>query len=263
MQPDTVIRSRSNPLVKRVGAALAGKLDGVLVLEGERLVEDALRAGLPLELVLVSEARPALVRALADEVPLRVVDEELLQRISLLKTSPGVLALAPRPKGPGLDAWRLDARTLLLVAAGIADPGNLGALARSAEAFGAQGLIVAGGASPWSPKALRGSMGSLLRLAVHVEKDPAALAEGLAGRGVRQVRAATRAGADASAFDWRGPLALWVGGETGELPQAAQAFEPVSIAMAGRVESLNVTVATSLLLWAAGRVRVAPEVGRG
>jgi TrmH family RNA methyltransferase len=263
MHSDTVIRSRSNPLVKRVGAALAGKLDGVLVLEGERLVDDALRAGLPLELVLVSEARPALVRTLAEQVPLRVVDDELLQRVSLLRTSPGVLALAARPRAPGLDAWRLDARTLLLVTAGIGDPGNLGALARSAEAFGAQGLIALGGVAPWNPKALRGSMGSLLRLPVQVGEDAATVAAELERRGVRQVRAATRAGVDASTFDWRGPLALWVSGETGELPEAARGFEPVSIEMAGRVESLNVTVATSLLLWAAGRVRVAPEGGLG
>jgi TrmH family RNA methyltransferase len=258
MAPDTVIRSRANPLLKRAASALAGRERGVIVLEGDRLVDDALRMGLPLEVALVSDARPERARELADLVPVRVVDAELLQKVSALEHSPGVLALGPEPLSPPLERWPLGPRTLLLVAAGIADPGNLGALARSAEALGAQGLVVAGGASPFGPKALRGSMGSLLRLPVARAADAEALAAQLAARGVRQVRSEPRGGADPERFDWRGPLALWVSGETGtELAglAAAQDFERVTLPMAGRVESLNVTVATALLLWSAGRVR--------
>jgi TrmH family RNA methyltransferase len=256
MSADTVIRSRANPLIKRAGAALAGREPGTLVLEGERLVEDALRSGLPIELLLVADARPELAARLSPEVPsLRLVDAELLQKVSGLRTSPGVLALCSRPPAQSIDAWRRDARSLYLVVAGVADPGNLGALARSAEALGAQAMIALAGASPWSPKALRGSMGSLLRLPVSYGLTADEAAEHLSALGVRQVRAATRDGADPWRLDWSGPLALWVGGETGALPDAAEGFEPVSIPMAGRSESLNVTVATALLLYASGRVR--------
>jgi tRNA G18 (ribose-2'-O)-methylase SpoU len=67
------------------------------------------------------------------------------------------------------------------------------------------------------------------------------------------VRAATRGGASPSDFDWTGRVALWVGSETGALPEAGSHFEGVTIPMRGSVESLNVTVAASLLLFAAGR----------
>lgn len=264
MSLPTVIRSRANPIIKRATAALAGRERGVLVLEGERLIADAIGAGAALELVLVSDERPELARLGDDAAELRIVAADLLQRVSQLKTSPGVLALCAAPADQRPEDWRRDARSLWLVVAGVSDPGNLGALARSAEALGAQALIVTrsagtegggSGASPWHPRAMRGSMGSLLRLPVATELDAETTASELARLGVRQVRAATRDGNDASEFDWSGPLALWVSGETGRLPGAARGFEAVSIPMAGRSESLNVTVATSLLLYASGRSR--------
>ncbi|MBK7878469.1 MAG: RNA methyltransferase [Planctomycetes bacterium] len=267
MNSDRTIRSRENALLKRVGAALAGKEPGTLVLEGDRLVDDALAAGLALEVVLVSDARPERAAELERAhlgagkarpgagMELRLVDADLLARASRLKTPPGILALCAVP--PAIEAARIElaTSTLLLVAAGVADPGNLGALARSAEAFGADALFVArGGASPWNEKALRGSMGSLLRLPVGANADAAELARALAARGVRQVCAATRGGADPKRFDWTGPIALWVSGETGGIPEAAARFERLTIPMKRGVESLNVTVAASLLLHAAGRI---------
>ena len=96
-------------------------------------------------------------------------------------------------------------------------------------------------------------MGSLLRLPVIPASDASELGKRLRDMGVRQVAAATRGGAPWRSFDWSGAVALWVSGETGELPQIDPAPEPVTIPMAGAVESLNVTVAASLLLFAAGR----------
>ena len=250
-----VIRSRANSLVKRVGAVLAGKEPGTIVLEGERLIDDALRAGHTLEFVLLSQARAALASSFQKRgCVVWIVETALFERLGALKTSPGILALAPAPRECALDKLELDTRTLLLVAAGIADPGNLGALARSAEAFGASALLVTrGSASPWSDKALRGSMGSLLRLAVCSNLDSDDLARVLTERKVRSVCAATRGGVDPKSFDWRGPLALWIGAETGAMPLATDTFEQITIPIAKGVESLNVTVAASLLLYASGR----------
>jgi TrmH family RNA methyltransferase len=257
MTADSTIRSRANPLLKRAGAVLAGLEPETIALEGDRLVDDALKAGIVLEAVLLAEERAdRAVELLRRGQPVRLVEGALLGRVSHLKTSPGILALAPAPAAFDLSRLSLDERSLVLVASGVADPGNLGALARSAEAFGAQALLVArGGASPWSDKALRGSMGSLLRLRVGYGVEPEALATSLERRSVRQVCAATRGGKDPRDFDWRGPIALWMGSETGSLPEAARRFEPVTIPMAGEVESLNVTVAASLLLYASGRAR--------
>jgi 23S rRNA (guanosine2251-2'-O)-methyltransferase len=94
-------------------------------------------------------------------------------------------------------------------------------------------------------------MGSLLRLPIVSVHDPAELYADLERQGARQVRAATRGGARYDAFDWTPPVALWVASETGALPTAAERAAPVSIPMAGPVESLNVTVAAGVLLFAA------------
>jgi RNA methyltransferase, TrmH family len=252
-----IIRSIKNPALQRAREVLAGRDKRALALEGDRLIDDAARAGFEFELVLVAEERET--RALElERRGLRVerVAGETLARVSNLATAPGAIAIASTPPERPLEGLAVDARTLLLGVAGVADPGNLGALARSAEAVGAAGLVVVdGGAQPWSDKALRGSMGSLLRVPVFTVRDAATAARFLGSRGVRGVAAATRGGTDFRAFDWRGPLVLWVGAETGELPAGLDDVARVSIAMQGAVESLNVAVATSLLLFEASRTR--------
>ncbi len=257
MAQEPPIRSRTNALLKRVGAVLSGKDRERLALEGDRLVDDALAAGVELEVVLVAEERSARAAELtARGAPVRLVAEELLRRTSALETSPGVLALAPHPAKRTVQELDSSATPLVLVVAGVQDPGNLGALARSAEAAGAGAVVIlAGGARAFGTKALRGSMGSLLRLPV-IEVDVAeAASEALQVAGYRQVCAATRDGTAWDGFDWSGPVALWVSGETGELPALTESFEHVTIPMRGAVESLNITVAASLLLFAAGRAR--------
>jgi len=262
MSANETIRSRANPLLKRAVAALAGQELGTIALEGDRLVDDALAAGVAFDTILVADDRVDRAAALERMgKTVRRVEAALLSRVSDLSTSPGILALAIAPLPLDLGKFPIDERTLFLVAAGVADPGNLGALARSAEAFGARALLVSrGGASPWGAKALRGSMGSLLRLPVGHGLAVEEIARALAARGVRQVCAATRGGKPLPSFDWRGPIALWMGSETGSMPESARAFERVTIPMAGRVESLNVAVAASLLLHASGRV---VQGGRG
>lgn len=247
-----IIRSRSNAGLKRMRAVLAGRERGALVLEGERLVRDAIRLGYPLEGLFVGDDHPELHDSLGGGA--RLVEAALLQQASGLKTSPGVMALAPIPKALTLDQLNLEDDPLLLVVAGISDPGNLGALARSAEAAGVRALVLlSGGASPWNAKALRGSMGSLLRLPVVVAEDGPQVGRELSDRGIRQVVAATRGGVAPAELDWHGPIALWIASETGSLPDSGQGLEPLTIPMTGEVESLNVTVAASLLLFAAGR----------
>ena len=256
--PD-VIRSRENPALKLAGAVLAGRERELLALEGDRLVDDALAAGLGFEHVLVSAEREQRAAALeARRLPVRRVAAELLARISALSTSPGILALARAPAERRLADLSLPTDALVLVVVGIADPGNLGALARSAEAAGAAALVLVGGVSPWNEKALRGSMGSLLRLRVCRPGDAAAAAAELAALGFRQLRAATRGGTTPQRCDWSGRVAVWIGGETHALPAPASAFPGVTLPMSGHAESLNVAVAGALLLYAAGRVEARP-----
>jgi TrmH family RNA methyltransferase len=252
-----VITSRSNALVQRARRVVSGDEPGFIALEGDRLVDDAIGAGREIEVVMLSAGR----RDRAGELRQRghrvqLVDPAIVEQVSSLDKSPGIIALAPVPKGVDLGALKLDVRTLVVVVAGVADPGNLGALARASEAFGATAIVaLAGGASPWSTKALRGSMGSLLRLPVASSMETKACFALLARRKVRQVCAATRGGLDPQAFDWKGPIALWITGETGMAPDVGASFESVTIPIAERVESLNVTVAASIVLYCASRAR--------
>lgn len=255
MSSSTVIRSPDNAVLKQAGAVVAGRVRELIALEGDRLVDDAAAARLAFDVVLVSEEREKRAAELEHRrLPVRRVATHLLDRVSDLTTSPGILALCARPERRVIEDLAPRADTLALVVAGISDPGNLGALARSAEAAGCTFLaLVSGGCSPWNGKALRGSMGSLLRLPVLCFGTAREAIDALALHRFRQVSAATRGGTPLARFDWRGRIALWVGGESGALPGAAESFEGVTIPMAGRVESLNATVAASLLLYAAGR----------
>lgn len=257
MSTRPVIRSAHNPLIQRVRAVLGGREDATLALEGDRLIDDARAAGLSIEAVLVSDEREERARELEGAgLNVERVADDLLGRVSRLERSPGALALLATPPERPLSAIRADPAALVLAVAGVADPGNLGALARSAEAAGASALIVIrGGASPWNDKALRGSMGSLLRVPVHVHADSARAWSELSERGFRGVRAATRGGVGWERCDWRGPLIVWIGSETGGLPAGLAGLEPVTIPMRGKVESLNVAVAGSLLLFAAAQSR--------
>jgi TrmH family RNA methyltransferase len=250
--PHEIIRSKDNAALRRARAVGAGREEGLL-LEGERLLRDAIASGQQLEFVLVSAEHSEL----GDEwsaagLDVRVAATGLLEGSSRLRSAPGCMAVCATPRT--LSPQELAARDgMLLAIAGVADPGNLGALARTAEAAGVAGLaIVAGGCSPWNEKALRGSMGSLLRLPVglaSVDEFNAAFAR--AGR--RPVRAATRGGAPHTEYAWSARSVLWLAAETGALPEGAELFEAVSIAMAGPSESLNVAAAGAVLLFEAAR----------
>jgi len=256
------IRSRANPILKRVRAVATGHGAGSeaeILLEGERLIEEGRRAGLEFTAVLVDEARARALEELASAgLPVRAVRSDLLVSASALERTPGCLALARMPVSRSVSDLPSGPRTLLVAAAGIQDPGNLGALARTAEAAGADALLVTrGGCSPWNPKALRGSMGSLLRLPVVEVAASADLVDELARAGHRHVRASTRGGRPYDRFPWDGRIVLWLSAENGAWPEGlasrAEAFEGVTIPLSGAVESLNVTAAAAVLLFAAGR----------
>ncbi|MEM7517657.1 MAG: RNA methyltransferase [Planctomycetota bacterium] len=261
MKSGELISSKTNASLKRIGAARRGKLEARIVLEGARLVEDALQAGARIETLFVAMRQAAWLEDLEDQSAVeeaRLVEDSVFDASSGLEHSPGILALAHEPVSAELtQVFEGSSEPLVVAVAGVADPGNLGALARSAEALGAKALLVArGGCSPWNEKALRGSMGSLLRLPIVHGRSADELGVALANLEVRQVAAATRGGESAEDFDWSGSIALWVGAETGDdLFVQPPRLEPVTLAMEGAAESFNVTVAASLLLYESRRAR--------
>lgn len=260
---DTPIRSRSNPLFRRF-RALKDRGDADLcLLEGPKLLEEALLSGTALVEVVAAPrtetgGRDDRLLATVRErgTPVRRMDADLVALLSEAETSQGVLALARRP---AFDEEALFRGTpLIVVAVAVQDPGNLGGLLRTAEAAGATGAyLTAGTADPFSWKALRGSMGSALRLP-HVRGLPAGEAvRRLRERGVAVVATTARGDASYDRADLRRPMALLLGGEGAGLPDelVRAADETLSIPTHGHVESLNVGVAAGILLFEAARQR--------
>jgi TrmH family RNA methyltransferase len=247
-----LLESRANPFLKLVrGLARGGRRDPRLLLEGTKLVQAALESGLPIERALVAGERgeKEVSRLEAAGVEVLETTKPLFESVSSLEAPEGILAIARRPSR-SLEA--LSSEGIVLVSAGIQDPGNLGAVARVAEAGGASALVVLkGSADPFSPKALRGSMGSLLRIPVY---DDADLAE-LKRLGFRLAALVARGGADYRDADWKAPVAILLGREASGLGDATVSASDlrVTIPMRGSIESLNVATAAALVLYEANR----------
>jgi len=281
-----VIQSRENKWVKAFRAALRGTgpdRDEPIGVEGPKLVEEALRAGLKTEALLVSETGEreleSILRAagqtetgISRSRVLRTTDK-LFAGIAATETPQGVAALflqpnwtfddllrgRPQPDG----ALRPDA-TLVVALVGVQDPGNVGTILRSAEAFGATGAIAARGtADPWSPKAVRASAGSALRLpllrgiAAPVAMAQLRIAEVSILAASKAEGKAENKGSAARVADLRGPCAIFIGSEGHGLPRDIEnsADATIRIPMSDAVESLNAAVAASVVLYEAARQR--------
>ncbi len=260
--PDFVVTSRANARVKQLRAATSGNArlsGGLIAIEGETLVHEALRSGLLLKTVFVSERREV-PRGLPAGVEVLRCSNEVLQSAVETQSPQGIAALV-LPKQWDL-AEALRGEPLLLVAVGLQDPGNLGTLIRSAEAFGATGVLTTlGTVNAWNQKALRASAGSVFRMPV-VAVTEAELV-GLKARGIR-LFAAVAAGENvvaAGAADFTQDCALLIGNEGAGLGQKfidlADAL--ITIPCPGPVESLNAAIAGSLLLYEASRQRGVSE----
>ncbi len=269
--------------MKQLRAAFAGsargsknaKLSGGLVaIEGEHLLFEAMRSGMAFKTIFVSASRsvpkwmPRSVELieLTDEVFASVVDTQSPQGIAALLVPPvwtlenGLTERATREAGA--DAEIEGTRTpLVLIAAGLQDPGNLGTLVRSAEAFGVTAVLTTPGTvSEWNQKAMRASAGSVFRVPV-VQVGAAEIA-GLKGRGMRIYAAVAddplqRRALPLGEAELAGPCAVMIGNEGAGLSEEllALADARITIPTPGRIESLNAAVAGSLVLYEASRQR--------
>lgn len=234
-----------------------------MLLDGPHLLAEALNAGTLLRhvLVAVDEVRSPELARLVDRLRASGVDvaeatAPVLDAASPVRSASPVVALADRPASARSPFQ--PAPALVVVACDIQDPGNLGAIIRVAEAAGATGVIVAGhSADPFGWKALRGSMGSALRLPLaHAATVEDACADAHA-HGVQIAATVPRRGALLTDAALSGPVALLIGGEGPGLPRAVidAADLRVTIPMQSPVESLNAAVATAVLLYEARRQR--------
>ncbi|HZD77218.1 MAG TPA: RNA methyltransferase, partial [Acidobacteriaceae bacterium] len=210
-----LIESRQNPRVKELRAALArtGRTPaGLVAIEGEHLVAEAVRSHLRFATVFLRDGYepeaeiPSAAEhlLLAADVFLSAVATEQPQGIAALVHPPSFsLDAIFRTPAPPVTA------RLILVLAGLQDPGNVGTLVRSAEAFGASGvLLLPGTASPWNPKALRASAGSAFRVPTIAANETDAL-QLLAERNIPAIAAVARAGTPLEDAPLAGPCALF------------------------------------------------------
>ncbi len=250
--------STRHPFVRRCREVAADReRDGVVLLDGEHLVAEALAAGVEIEGVLTDgRGAEVVARAAARGVTIHRASPSVLEAASPVRSPSGIVALArwtPRSIDDVLSA----PQPLVVGLAGVQDPGNVGGIIRSAEALGATGVIALDGtADPGGWKALRGAMGSTFRLAI----GRGTLASTLAAARTREVRVAATVlsnGVPPAAATLTGPLLVLVGSEGAglddEIVDAADVR--ITIPMHGAANSLNVGVAAAVILWEASKAR--------
>jgi TrmH family RNA methyltransferase len=256
------ITSAANPLLRDVRRAVssgARTSDGLCVAEGFHLLEEALRSGREVPTVLTSDTASQTVdrhvRGLSGTRTV-ILPDALFKSISSTETSQGVMALV-RPAECSMDHI-FRGESLVMVLDGLQDPGNAGAIVRAAEAFGASGvLFIKGTASPYHPKTLRASAGSLFRVPFAVGLEPALVRATLLQQRVAIYAAMPFNGAQrmAGATDFVRRCAIIAGSEgRGVSKELHGIAEDIAIPTVG-VESLNAAVAASVLLYEARRQR--------
>jgi RNA methyltransferase, TrmH family len=261
------ISSRQNALVRayRDLARTPDPSGRRLLLDGVHLVREARAASLPFESVVIARSHlnreteehalgQALARAGVDVVS---AGDPVFAAVSPVRTPSGIVAIALRHPTT-MQTILTPARLFVMVVVDVQDPGNLGALMRISEAGRATGMIVVGNsASPFSWKAVRGSMGSALRLPVTRGPSVDVVMQELRKAGTKMIAAVPRDGIDPDAVDWSGRIALLLGGEGqglgGDIVAATD--ERVTIPMEPPVESLNVAASAAILIYAARRSR--------
>ena len=258
------IESRHNSLLKELRRAFQrGELtkDGYCAIEGLRIVEEAIRSGLRFRAVFFSEA--AIVKAerllpqIGAHVETLVLPQKLFTEVVPSETPQGVAALVQWRESPLKILLEKAQAGPLLALAGVQDPGNLGTILRSAEAFGAAGVLLGDGTvSTFNSKVVRASAGSIFRLPV-VQVKLAEVIPQLREHGFRLVATSSHKGLPLDRADFPRAIAVFVGSEGTGVPREfmAQMDEVVAIPHAPQVESLNVGVAASILLYEIARHR--------
>lgn len=243
-----------------LGRRTVRQSDAAFVVEGATLLRTAVDAGAEVESVYLAPAADPAAHAAADAAArrgARVFDlaPGVLERVADTVTPQPVLAVVRQPRPP---AGVLDHATFVVVCAGVRDPGNAGTVIRSAAAAGADAVACsAGTVDPFNPKTVRASAGAVLLVPVVAAADPGELLDHLGRVGLRRVGAVAAGGRPHTAIDWTVPVAIVLGNEAAGLGTEVtdRLDDRVTIPMAGTVESLNVSMAATVLCFEVARQR--------
>jgi len=244
---------------RRGPQALAGGASGLVGIEGPNLIEEALRAQLCVRTIFVAQEADRLLAALRipPEIEILQLPRKLLDSALATETPQPIAALVEPPQWSWKHVLQGQKKTLAIVLAGLQDPGNLGTILRSAEAFGASGIVsLPGTVSAWNPKAVRASAGSVFRVPVVAASAEECFEQFRKAR-VKIFATVSRGAKAADHVALSAPVALIIGNEGNGVPEdlAARADGPMTIPCPGPVESLNAAVAASVLLYEASRQR--------
>jgi TrmH family RNA methyltransferase len=267
--PVRIVQSKQNSRLKELRAALArsgsaelGQVGRPIAgIEGPNLVAEALRSALKVETVFVAQGSERLLENLdlPDDVEILVLPQSLLSSALATETPQPIAALVQPPNWTWdhLIGLRPNAAPLILVFAGLQDPGNLGTILRSAEAFGATGVVsLPGTVSAWNSKAVRASAGSVFRMPI-IGATVEDCISWLHSLGAKIYATLSSRAQPAPLVDWVHPSAIIIGNEGNGVPGSlvARADAAITIPCPGPVESLNAAVAASVLLYEAARQR--------
>jgi TrmH family RNA methyltransferase len=259
-----VIASVANPLIKDIRRAVSrgGRTSGgALVAESFHLLAEALRSPVEIDVVVAAERVAEKTQRLLSSrpIPLRVVTDKLFDSLAPTESTQGVLTLLHLSEWSWEDL--LSDVPLLVVLDGVQDPGNAGAVARSAEAFAATGLVfLPETARCDNPKTLRAAAGSLFRTPFIEDLSRKKLRERLAGSDLKVFAASARQGMPLDRCPWASPLALLIGSEAhGVSAPLREISREIRIPTQG-VESLNAAAAAAILLYEARRQRSREDV---
>ena len=264
------IEGRHNALVKDLRRTFTRSeltANGYCAIEGLRMVEEAIRSGLKFRAVFFSKSAGSkadrLLPQIASHAETLLLPDELFTSAVPTETPQGIAALV-KPKAYQLqDVLSRSSAGPLLAIAGVQDPGNLGTILRSAEAFGAGGALLGEGTvSQFNSKAVRASAGSVFRLPIARARLDAALDE-LRQHGLRLIATSPHKGTPLPQAKLTLPLALFIGNEGTGLPREllTKMDELVTIPHSRQVESLNAGVAASIVLYEVARQNLQPAAG--
>jgi RNA methyltransferase, TrmH family len=262
--PVRIVQSQHNGRLKELRRALASPRrdgSGLVGIEGRHLLGEAMRAGVKVDCVFAGQDCDSLIDrlGLSPDTELLLFPRQVLTRALATETPQPLAALVTPPEWTWTHVLGGNRKraSLILVLAELQDPGNLGTILRSAEAFGADGVIsLPGTVNAWNPKAIRASAGSVFRVPLLSGETRDSIAR-LRESAVKIYAATARAADPVDLVNLAGPVALLIGNEGNGIPEelAAWVDGTVTIPCPGPVESLNAAVAASVLLYEVSRQR--------
>jgi RNA methyltransferase, TrmH family len=253
------VESLTNPLVQQVKKIADGRSDKFWILEGKKLVLEGLKSGIPLqELLITTDIMERKKDAEISEILRKAsghyteVSSEVMKKISTLETPPGILGVAERLPVPE----KLQIKKFAGFIFGIRDPGNLGTIIRSAEAAGCDFVACSSDCvEPYSPKVVRGSMGSIFRVPVFKIVNEREFLEKFRREGVRLYGLQSRGGTNLFDLKPAFPAVVLIGSETRGIQPGMPFDETVSIPMQGQIDSLNAAMAATVCFYHFGKFR--------